>query len=73
MIARQPITSRAGRQMPDIGIVGILAGIDLVGNAEAFELLVDEKLSADESFRIFISLSNDALRDLALLDNAPSA
>ena len=31
----------------------------------AFELLVDEKLSADESFRIFISLSNDALRDLS--------
>ncbi len=30
----------------------------------AFEMLIDEKLSADESFRIFISLSNDALRDL---------
>lgn len=30
----------------------------------AFELLVDEKLSADESFRIFISLSNDALQEL---------
>ncbi len=30
----------------------------------AFEMLVDEKLSADESFRIFISLSGDALRDL---------
>jgi hypothetical protein len=30
----------------------------------AFELLVDEKLSADESFRIFISLSNDTLRDI---------
>jgi len=30
----------------------------------AFEMLVDEKLSADESFRIFISLSNDALQDL---------
>ena len=34
----------------------------------AFELLVDEKLSADESFRIFISLSNDALRELATAD-----
>lgn len=33
----------------------------------AFEMLVDEKLSADESFRIFISLSNDALRDLGAL------
>lgn len=31
----------------------------------AFEMLVDEKLAADESFRIFVSLSNDALRDLA--------
>jgi hypothetical protein len=31
----------------------------------AFKLLIDEKLSADESFRIFISLSNDALRDLS--------
>jgi hypothetical protein len=28
---------------------------------EAFELLVDEKLAADESFRIFITLSNDVL------------
>jgi TRAP-type uncharacterized transport system substrate-binding protein len=33
----------------------------------AFEMLVDEKLSADESFRIFISLSNDALRDLGAM------
>ena len=31
----------------------------------AFELLVDEKLAADESFRIFITLSNDVLRHLA--------
>jgi len=31
---------------------------------EAFELLVDEKLAADESFRIFITLSNDVLRQL---------
>jgi hypothetical protein len=30
----------------------------------AFDLLVDEKLAADESFRIFITLSNDALRQL---------
>jgi TRAP-type uncharacterized transport system substrate-binding protein len=35
----------------------------------AFELLVDEKLSADESFRIFISLSNDALRELSATDS----
>ncbi len=31
----------------------------------AFKMLVDEKLSADESFRIFISLSNDALREFS--------
>lgn len=30
----------------------------------AFELLVDEKLAADESFRIFITLSNDVLGQL---------
>lgn len=32
--------------------------------SEAFDLLVDEKLSADDSFRIFITLSNDVLRQL---------
>jgi len=31
---------------------------------EAFDLLVDEKLAADDSFRIFITLSNDVLRQL---------
>lgn len=31
---------------------------------EAFELLVDEKLAADESFRIFITQSNDVLQQL---------
>ncbi len=31
---------------------------------EAFDLLVGEKLAADESFRIFITLSNDVLRQL---------
>lgn len=30
----------------------------------AFEMLVDEKLAADESFRIFITLSNDVLTEL---------
>jgi len=30
----------------------------------AFELLVDERLAADESFRIFITLSDDAIREL---------
>ena len=31
---------------------------------EAFRLLVDEKLAADESFRIFITLSNDIIEGL---------
>ena len=31
---------------------------------KAFEELVDERLAADESFRIFITLSNDVLRQL---------
>lgn len=31
---------------------------------EAFTLLVDEKLAADESFRIFITLSNDIIEEL---------
>ena len=30
----------------------------------AFEMLVDENFAADESFRIFITLSNDVLRQL---------
>ena len=30
----------------------------------AFQLLIDEKLSADESFRIFITMSNDIIDDL---------
>lgn len=32
--------------------------------AKAFEMLVDEKLAADDSFRIFISLSNDVLQEI---------
>ena len=36
---------------------------------EAFEMLVDEKLAADESFRIFITLSNDIIKEL----NVPSS
>ena len=35
---------------------------------QAFDLLVDEKLAADESFRIFITLSNDVLRQLGASD-----
>jgi hypothetical protein len=33
---------------------------------KAFELLVDEKLAADESFRIFVTLSNDVLQELGI-------
>ena len=32
--------------------------------AEAFDLLIDEKLAADESFRIFVTLSDDVLSDM---------
>ena len=43
-----------------------LVVMDQVRNLQntAFEMLVDEKLTADESFRIFITLSNDVLRQL---------
>jgi len=34
----------------------------------AFDQLVDEKLAADESFQIFITLSNDALQQLGAAD-----
>ena len=41
---------------------------------EAFDLLVGEKLAADESFRIFITLSNDVLRQLGAsgMEDQPS-
>ena len=32
----------------------------------AFELLIDEKLAADESFRIFVTLTNDVLQQLGV-------
>ncbi len=35
--------------------------------ATAFEMLVDEKLAADESFRIFITLSNNVLQQLGVM------
>lgn len=34
----------------------------------AFDMLVNEKLAADESFRIFITLSNDVIQDLSNTD-----
>ena len=40
--------------------IGFIRGLE----QEAFELLIDEKVSADDSFRIFITLSNDTLREL---------
>jgi hypothetical protein len=36
----------------------------------AFAMLVDEKVAADESFRIFVTLSNDIIADLG---NTPRA
>ena len=39
----------------------------------AFEMLVDEKLAADDSFRIFVTLSNDILADLGEGRNPTSA
>ena len=45
----------------------VTAGIRSLQN-QAFDLLVDEKLAADESFRIFVTLSNDALRQLGDTD-----
>jgi len=38
--------------------------------SEAFDMLIDEKLAADESFRIFITLSNDILQQLGVTDAA---
>jgi len=39
---------------------------------KAFEMLVDEKLSADESFRIFITLSNDVIGQIGSTTGASS-
>ena len=38
--------------------------------SEAFDLLIAEKLSADESFQIFIALSNDVLQQLGAMETA---
>ena len=38
--------------------------------SEAFDLLIAEKLSADESFQIFITLSNDVLQQLGAIETA---
>jgi len=39
----------------------------------AFEQLVDEKLAADESFQIFVTLSNDVLRQLGGNSTGPAS
>jgi len=49
-------------------LAGIIEAVRALQNA-AFDLLIDEKLAADESFRIFITLSNDVLRQLG--DSGP--
>ena len=38
--------------------------------SEAFDLLIAEKLSADESFQIFIALSNDVMQQLGAIETA---
>ena len=40
---------------------------------EAFDLLVNEKLAADESFMIFITLSNEVLHQLEVESTAPGS
>lgn len=40
--------------------------------SEAFDLLIDEKLSADESFQIFITLSNDVLQEIDAVESSTS-
>lgn len=44
-------------------LAGVIEAVRALQNT-AFDLLIDEKLAADESFRIFITLSNDVLRQL---------
>lgn len=57
---RRSVTESSGADE----IENVLAKVRALQNT-AFDLLVDEKLAADESFRIFITLSNDVLRELS--------
>jgi len=59
MAVRDSITESSGEDDRD----NAAAKVRALQNS-AFEMLVDEKLAADESFRIFITLSNDIIADL---------
>jgi hypothetical protein len=56
---RRSVTESSGTDE----VENVLAEVRALQNT-AFDLLVDERLAADESFRIFITLSNDVLREL---------
>ena len=56
---RRSVTSSTGAEE----LARVIKEVRALQNT-AFDLLVDEKLAADESFRIFITLSNDVLRQL---------
>ena len=56
---RNSVTEESGREER----TAVMAKIRELQN-RAFEMLVDEKLAADESFRIFVTLSNDLLQQL---------
>ena len=56
---RNSVTEESGQEER----TAIMAKIRKLQNT-AFEMLIDEKLAADESFRIFVTLSNDLLQQL---------
>jgi TRAP-type uncharacterized transport system substrate-binding protein len=57
------IRGSVGPDSPEEARQEAIASIRELQNS-AFDQLVDEKLAADESFRVFITLSNDVLRQL---------
>ena len=56
---RNSVTDQSGRDERS----AVIAKVRHLQNT-AFDLLIDEKLAPDESFRIFITLSNDVLQRL---------
>ena len=59
MAVRDSITSESSMRDREAGVEEVR---ELQNNA--FEMLVNEKLAADESFRIFVTLSNDIITEL---------
>ena len=59
MTVRDSITSESSMRDREAGVAKVR---ELQNNA--FEMLVNEKLAADESFRIFVTLSNDIITEL---------